>query len=312
MMRILVTGASGLLGLNFALRYHADHQVSGVVHRNPLRNPPFRQIVADLSDPKMLEAVLEQTQPEVVLHCAALANLDECERNPQRAIEINVNLPAALARCAARDGFRLVHLSTDAVFDGQRGDYTEEDTPNPLSVYARTKRQAELRVLETCSQALVARVNFYGWSLSGQRSLGEFFFYNLKEGRPVKGFTDVLFCPLEATQLADLLLSLVRKGAAGLFHVVSSECQSKYQFGVSIARRFGLDERLIEPVSVMEGGLVARRSPNLRLRTDKLREALGESPPGQAEALERFYELYLSGYPQRVRSLADGRGSQSA
>ncbi|MCX7976518.1 MAG: SDR family oxidoreductase [Bellilinea sp.] len=307
MMRILVTGASGLLGLNFALRYHADHQVSGVVHRNPLNNPPFQQIVADLSDAETLQAVLDQSEPEVVLHCAALANVDECERNPQRAFQVNVALPAGLARLAARDGFRLVHLSTDAVFDGQRGDYTEEDTPNPLSVYARTKWQAEQQVLETCPQALVARVNFYGWSLSGQRSLGEFFYYNLKQGRGVKGFTDVIFCPLEATQLADLLLRLVEKGAAGLYHVVSSECQSKYAFGVSIARRFGLDESLIEPVSVMEGGLVARRSPNLRLRTDKLAATLGEPPPGQAAALDRFYQLFLAGYPQQIRSLADGR-----
>ncbi len=310
MMRILVTGASGLLGLNFALRYHADHAVSGVVHRNPLRNPPFQQIVADLSDPSTLAAVLDQAQPQVVLHCAALANLDECERDPQRAVQVNVELPAALARRAAQDGFRLVHLSTDAVFDGQRGDYDEEDAPNPLSVYARTKWQAEQRVLEACPQALVARVNFYGWSLTGRRSLGEFFYYNLKEGKMVKGFTDVYFCPLEATQLADLLLRLVEMGASGLYHVVSSECQSKYQFGVSVACRFGLDESLIEPVSVVEGGLVARRSPNLRLRTDKLRAVLGEAPPDQRSALERFYQLFESGYPQRVRSLADGRSSQ--
>lgn len=307
MTRILVTGASGLLGLNFALRYHADHQVSGVVHRNPLNNPPFQQIVADLSDAETLQAVLDQSEPEVVLHCAALANVDECEHDPQRAFQVNVALPAGLARAAARHGFRLVHLSTDAVFDGQRGNYSEEDTPNPLSVYARSKWLAEQRVLEACPQALVARVNFYGWSLSGQRSLGEFFYYNLKEGRPVKGFTDVYFCPLEATQLADLLLRLVEKGAAGLYHVVSSECQSKYAFGVSIARRFGLDERLIEPVSVAESGLVARRSPDLRLRTDKLAAVLGEPPPGQAAALDRFYQLYLSGYPQQIRLLADGR-----
>ncbi len=278
-----------------------------MVHRNPLNNPPFQQIVADLSDAETLQAVLDQSEPEVVLHCAALANVDECEHDPQRAFQVNVALPAGLARLAARHGFRLVHLSTDAVFDGQRGDYTEEDTPNPLSVYARTKWQAEQQVLETCPQALVARVNFYGWSLSGQRSLGEFFYYNLKQGRPVKGFTDVIFCPLEATQLADLLLRLVEKDAAGLYHVVSSECQSKYAFGVSIARRFGLDESLIEPVSVMEGGLVARRSPNLRLRTDKLAAALGEPPPGQAAALDRFYQLFLAGYPQQIRSLADGR-----
>ncbi len=309
MTKILVTGASGLLGLNFALRYHAEHQVSGVVHSHPLMQAPFEQIAADLSDADTLARILERTQPEVVLHCAALANVDACEREPEHAMRVNRDLPAALAKAAARDGFRLVHLSTDAVFDGQRGDYREDDSPNPLSVYARSKLAAEQAVLQACPQALVARVNFYGWSLSGRRSLGEFFYANLKNRQPVKGFTDVFFCPLEATLLADVLLRLAMVGVGGIYHVVSSECLSKYQFGLAVAQKFGLDGGLIAPVSVREGGLVAQRSPNLRLRTDKLSAALGQPAPDQAAGLERFHHLFISGHPQRIQAMANQRVS---
>ena len=303
MNRILVTGASGLLGLNFALRFHQSYRVTGVVHQHVLKGAPFEVLQADLAGAGSVDDILKSALPDVVLHCAALANLDACEQDPHLTWKINVELPAALARAAQRDGFRLVHLSTDAVFDGQAGNYDEDSLPNPLSTYARSKRAAEEQVLQTCPEALVARVNFYGWSLSGSRSLGEFFFYNLSAGKQVNGFTDVIFCPLEATILADLLLMLVERGCAGIFHVVSGECLSKYAFGCAVAGKFGLDRSLIKPISVDESGLVAARSPDLRLRTDKLANAVGEPAPGQAACLERFYELFQSGYPQYVRSL---------
>ncbi len=94
-------------------------------------------------------------------------------------------------------------------------------------------------------QAIIARVNFYGWSLNGTRSLGEFFYRNLSAGKNVKGFTDVLFCPLLVNHLVDLLLTMAEKDLKGLYHVVSSEHLSKYEFGCRIARLFDLDEKLI-------------------------------------------------------------------
>jgi dTDP-4-dehydrorhamnose reductase len=170
-------------------------------------------------------------------------------------------------------------------------------------VYARTKLQAEQRVLAANPDALVARVNFYGWSVSGQRSLGEFFYNNLSQGRRVNGFMDVFFCPLEVTLLAETLLRLAELDCRGIYHVVSSQCWSKYAFGCAIAQRFGLDEGLITPLSVQQGGLTAARSPNLGLNTDKLTSALGTPAPGQAQGLQRFYQHYLDGFPQRVRAL---------
>ena len=307
-MRILITGASGLLGLNLALEasggsYHGQHMVYGVVNSQAIRTKAFTVIPCNLLAQGAVERLLDQTQPDWVIHCAALANLDACEADPALASELNTEVPRKLAYHVSKGGARLVHISTDSVFDGSRGNYSEDDTPNPLGVYSRTKLEGEWAVAQADPSAIIARVNLYGWSLIGKRSLAEFFFNNLSAGKQVMGFTDVFFCPLLANDLAHLLMAMLEKQLSGLYHVVSSEHLSKYEFGVRIARRFGLDEHLINPVSVEEAGLKAVRSPNLNLRTDKLTKDLGALPPGIDSGIEKFHLLYESGYAQQIKEL---------
>lgn len=310
-MRILVTGASGLLGANVALELSAGHTVFGVGNRTPLnteRNPSFTGLTANLLDPGELARVLEQTQPDWVIHCAALANLEDCEKDPVLARRINSEFPGILAEQCRRGGARwkparLLHVSTDAIFDGQKGNYSEADEPNPLNVYAQSKLDGERAVAQANSDALIARVNLFGFSPSGRRSLAEFFLYNLMANKPVKGFTDVFFCPMLVNDIAHIFFKMLTADLTGLYHVFSAEALSKYDFGTRIAHRFGLDAGLIAPVSVSDGGLVAARSPNLRMDVGKLSTALREDLPTFSTMLERFYTLYQEGYPQRVKNL---------
>lgn len=304
-MRILVTGASGLLGLNLALEASQQHTVFGTVNAHRLITSSFTVLQTDLLAPGSLERVLDETQPDWVIHCAALANVDACEADPALAVKLNSELPGKLAKCVARGGARLVHISTDAVFDGERGEYDEQDSPNPLSVYARTKLEGERAVQEADAESVIARVNLFGWSLSGRRSLAEWFFNNLQAGIQVMGFKDVYFCPLLANDLAQILLKMLARKFAGLYHVVASECISKYDFGLALARLFGLDEHLISSASVWEAGLTAVRSPKLTLKVDKLTRDLEVSPPGLAEGLARFYRLYQEGYPKKLKSMLE-------
>jgi len=307
-MRVLVTGASGLLGLNLALEASKTHTVYGLTNRHALETGAFTVLEGDLLVPGVMERVLEEAQPDWVIHCAALAVVDACEADPVRAQKLNAEVPRKLARDVARGGARLIQVSTDAVFDGLRGDYTEDDPPNPLGVYARTKLEGERAVAEENPQAIIARVNLFGWSRSGQRSLAEFFFYNLQAGRRVMGFTDVFFCPLLANDLGHIFLKMLDSGLSGLYHVVSSQCLSKYEFGLRLAQRFALDTSLIQPTSVEKAGLQAVRSPNLTLRNDRLEKALGQSLPILSPALERFYTLYQQGYPQKLRQMGESAG----
>lgn len=304
-MRILITGASGLLGLNLALEFAREHQVFGLVHNNRVYTRAFTVQGGDLLDPGTAERLVAEIQPDWVINCAALAIVDACETNPVRAKKLNTELPAKLAAYVARGGARLLHVSTDAVFDGARGDYREDDAPNPLSVYAQTKLDGERAAAEANPDTLIARVNFYGWSLSGTRSLGEFFFNNLMAGKQVMGFTDVYFCPILVNDLAGLFLEMISRELTGLYHVVSSECTSKYDFGLALARQFDLDETLIMPTSVADSGLKAARSPRLTLCSDRLVGAIGEPAPGIDAGLEHYHDLYLQSYRERLRKLHD-------
>lgn len=306
MKRILVTGVSGLLGLNLAWLARDRFQVTGVLRgERAVAAPectPFDVISADLTAPGRIEWVLEQSQPDIIIHCAALTDVDRCEMYPHEAQRTNTWLPGALARAAAQNGARLMHISTDAVFDGQRGDYTEDDAPNPINVYGRTKLEGERAVANANPDALIARVNFYGWSWQGQRSLAEYFYNNLSAGKQVFGFTDIVFCPLLVNDMVEILLRMLARGLKGVFHVVSSETLSKFAFGRMLARHFGFDENLISPASYKIAHLTAPRAPLLTLRGDKLAGSLGEALPGQEIEMQRFAELFHQAYPQELRA----------
>jgi dTDP-4-dehydrorhamnose reductase len=302
MARILITGASGTLGINLAMEALGGHEVIGV-DRGKLKSAPFPVIKANFFDRKAFEPALDSIRPDWVINCAALANLEECEKHPGQARILNTDLPRDLANACARMEIKFVHLSTDAVFDGRSETAnTEEDEPNPQSVYAQTKLDGEHAVQEAYPQAVIARVNFFGWSLGGRRSLAEFFFNNLSEGKNINGFTDVIFCPMWVNDLSRILIDMLEKNLSGLYHVVGSQALNKYQFGLEVARRFGLRESLISPQSVESSSLTAKRSHNLWLSIHKLSTDLGREIPSFSTGLDGFYTQFQQGYPQKIRS----------
>lgn len=303
-MKLLVTGSSGLLGLNLALEAMAGHEVIGV-NRGRLKTPPFRTVRRDLLDDGAADSVLDAARPDWLIHCAALADLEACEADPGLARRLNTDLPSALAKACKERGIRMVQVSTDAVFDGMKsGVYTEEDDPLPVSVYSSTKLEAERLVMESNPEAIVARVNFYGWSLGGRRSLAEFFYNNLTNNKSMSGYTDVIFCPMHVAHLSQTLLKMLAKGLQGLYHVVGPQPMSKYQFGVEIARRFRMNDGEISPKSIQTSSLTARRAHNLYLSINKLSTDLGEVIPSFSAGLDLFYTQFKEGFPQKLRSYA--------
>ncbi|KUK71217.1 MAG: Putative dTDP-4-dehydrorhamnose reductase [Anaerolineae bacterium 49_20] len=301
MKRVLITGASGLLGLNVALTAaQSGYHVTGWSGRRALVQTPFATEQMDLTELEGLPARIAALAPDVIIHCAALADIDRAEQHPGLAEKLNAQVPSMIAQAAKACGAQLVHISTDAVFDGTRGDYRETDAPNPINTYARTKLAGEAAVAAAYPQALVARVNFYGWSASGQRSLAEFFYTHLRAEQTVSGFTDVYFSPLYSRHLAQLLLLMVEKGLSGLYHVFSPQATSKYAFGVSLARQFELDESLINPVSFADAGLSTPRPLNLSMNTDKLQAELDAPLPSEQAGLQALYEDALAGLPDKL------------
>lgn len=302
-MRILITGTGGLLGLSLALELSGQHEVIGADRKGLLGQQVFEARQADLLDPGSVRLLIDDVQPGAIIHCAAMANVDTCESDPQLAARMNADLPGWIAAEADRISAQLVHISTDAVFDGQQGGYTEESPTHPLSVYAQTKLDGEQQVFAAKPDAVVTRVNLFGWSASGRRSLAEFFYHNLAAGNPVKGFTDVYFCPILVNDLAGVFAEIFQRQLSGLYHLVSPECMTKYDFGLAIAEKFSFDSAQIEPVSVSDFGLKAARSPLLTLDNTKLSTALGHPLPDVRAGLERFYQLQQQGYPEQLKQM---------
>ena len=305
MKRLFITGASGLLGLNLALQLGEQYEVFGVLRKTqvvPAEHLALTPLYGDLAAPGVVERLLDEARPDVVIHCAAMTDMDRCEQYPEEAALINTTLPQVLAAQSAQRGIYFLHISTDAVFDGVRGDYDEGDEPHPINVYAQTKLDGERRVAEANPDAAIARVNFYGWSWLGRRSLAEWFFNNLSARRRIRGFTNITFCPLLVNDLIDLLVCIAELRLSGLYHVVSPEPLSKCDFGRLLARRFGMDEDLVSPSAYGTGDLRAPRARLLNLRSDKLAKALRQPLPSQQQAMDHFFDQYCQGTPQKVRS----------
>ncbi len=302
MSKILVTGAGGLFGVNFCLNSYQHHQIIGITRR-AIKALPFATEQADLLEKGVLPKLVEKLRPDVIIHAAANANLDDCEKDPKHTFTLNAELPARIAEVTSQRGIQLIHISTDAVFhDNTDRVFTEQDTPNPNNLYGQSKLSGEEYVLQIDPYAIVARVNFFGWSISGKKSLAEFFFNHLANNKPCFGFPDVFFCPLYVEDLGEVLIKMIDKQLAGLYHVVGSDTLSKYQFGQQIAQVFGYDINLISPKSVELSTLVSPRSNNLRLSNAKLSTALGQSIPGIGQGLDRFYTQFKHGYPQKIRT----------
>jgi dTDP-4-dehydrorhamnose reductase len=304
-MRLLVTGASGLLGLNLSLvASRQGHAVTGLVHSRDLQHVPFEVRQVDLLDMDRTLDTIKASEPDAIIHCAAIASINAAEKNPDLSLQLNGAVPGELAGAAACWKIPFLHISTDAVFDGQQGGYRETDPTHPLSIYARTKLAGEQAVLAANPDAIIARTVFYGWSLSGTRSLAEFFFNNLRDGNPINGFEDILFCPLYVETLAESLLEMLAANLSGIYHVVGSESLSKFEFGQRLANRFGFNADLIAPIRAADLDRGAPRSSKLTLSNEKLQADLGHPLPNVEEGLDRFYKRWQEGYPQTLQHMA--------
>jgi dTDP-4-dehydrorhamnose reductase len=299
---VLVTGASGLLGASLvSLAQEQGRDVVGLYHRHPVHIEGVKLLAADLADQAETCRVFRELEPSSVVHCAAATDVDWCEDHSDQAHLLNALVPAAIARITARSGARLLYISTDSVFDGARGNYAESDSPAPVNVYARTKLQGEREVLRENPAAAIARVNLYGWNAQHKESLAEWVLKRLTNGIAVPGFSDVIFCPVLANDLAEVLLALLDHNPAGLYHVVGSEALSKYEFARRVASTFGFDPEQVVPTRIADAGLSARRPLDTSLNAEKICAALGRAMPGVDSGLRRFAQLRDNGYLDRIK-----------
>lgn len=316
-MKLLVTGGSGLLGGNLAFIAATTHEVHATYHRHPVAIPGCRMHPLDLTDDRQIGRLVESIQPDVVVHTAAMTNADACERRQDEVWRVNVEGAEHLARACRKAGSKLIYINTDLIFDGRQGRYTEEDEPHPILYYGWAKLEAERRLpgydLNYCSLRCAL---MYGWNLRPDKLChAEWMLKALRAGQTVNLFTDQYRSPILVNNLCQAILEICRKDLRGIYHVGGPQRVSRYEFGRALARVYGFAEELLNPIPQDAAGLTAPRPRDCSLDTAKAQAVLDIPLLDVQAGLRRFKELEETGYVARLRQGSAGagvRGSRGA
>lgn len=276
-MKILITGVNGMLGSALATGF--SKSVSTKVYgtgRNPIcrANNIEQYFSGDLTDTDFVDELKLSVEPDVIIHCAALVNLKECEDHPEMARDIHISATQSLSETFGTS--RFFYISTDSVFDGERGDYSEKDDVNPLNTYALTKFEGEQVIRTSHREYLILRTNIFGNNSPSGSSLFEWAYKSLSESKEITGFDNFIFNPLYVGQISDIIerLLLDFPDLVGTFHVGSDRHISKYKFLCMVADHFSFDHKLIAKRNGNANAGGVARPENTSLNTDKIREYL--------------------------------------
>ncbi|MGH7147000.1 MAG: SDR family oxidoreductase [Nitrospiraceae bacterium] len=272
---ILVTGASGLLGHTFCRRLAGRERVIGVTLSHTLDIPGVTAATVDLTDRGATDELIKRARPSLVLHCAALTDVDQCERDPKLAERLNVDVTANVASAAYAVGATLVHISTDQLWNGSKQFVNESAPLCPLNVYGRSKAKAEAMALEAHPGSLIVRTNFFGPGRPWRKSFSDWILGELDAGRNPPMFADVFFTPIAIGTFAQAVLDLVTLKVSGIVHVAGTQRLSKYAFGCAIAQAFGYPESRITKSGLADANLPASRPLDMSLDVSHAEKLLG-------------------------------------
>ncbi len=300
-MRVAVTGSNGLLGTKLLERLLAEPGTQPLAFsRAPCANRylgefPFWQV--DLADEAATDRTLAAARPDVVIHTAAMTDVDRCEREPEWAWHENVEVTRNVARAAAALGARLVHLSTEYVFDGKNGPYGEDDPPRPISVYGRSKLASEDEARTAVPSCAIARTTvLYGYAPNARSNFVTGLVARLREGRRARVVDDQVGSPTLADNLAAMVWALAGDPAAtGVFNTVGASVLDRYTFALLVAAVFGLEPGRIERTTTATLEQTAPRPLRAGLRMEKFQARYPGVPVLTArEGLERLREQMLA------------------
>ncbi len=295
-MKILVTGANGLLGqhlLKMLINSTAFEIIAtgrGEARLPFINNDRYNYFSLDITDGVGVAAFIDRHQPAIVIHTAAITQVDECETNPVACWNTNVTATRFLVSAAESIAARFIYISTDFVFDGLNGPYKETDTPGPVNYYGSSKLAAEKAVMESrLSWSIVRTVLVYGNILIGNRNnMVSWVQQNLLDGKNIKVVSDQWRTPTYVEDLAKGIMLVVEKKATGIFHISGSEMLCPYDMAMLTANYLHLDTSLIEKVDASIFSQPGKRPAKTGFIIDKAKHELGFSPMSFVEGLKKM------------------------
>lgn len=268
MKRLFITGGSGLLGSRFS-KFTDEYEVTTTYNKNPKEH----SVKLDITDEKDVLNKIKSLSPDLVVHSAALTNVDYCEDHQEEAYRINAQGTLNMVKACEKIDSKLIYVSTDFVFDGTEGSYKETDKTNPISYYGLSKLKGEEFVQESDIKSAIARVSvLYGWHENFNYVM--WVIDELKKGNNINIVTDEYNSPTYAENAAEAILKIFSKNKEGIYHIAGDERINRFDFAKNIARVFELDETLINPIKSEDLIRKARRPLDSSLSVEKAKNDL--------------------------------------
>ena len=291
MKRILVTGSNGLLGQKLTdLCLHDPEIVLIASSKGSNRHTDKVGYIyedMDILDPIQVQQVIEKYHPDTIINTAAMTNVDACENDKENCYALNVGSVKSLIRLSEQYNIQLIHLSTDFIFDGENGPYTEEDQPNPLSYYGQTKLEAE-QLLEqsSCKWVILRTIIVYGIVNDMSRSNIILWAKSaLEKGNPINVVNDQWRMPTLAEDLAECCILAAKKNVEGIFNASGKDMLSILELVLKVAEYWNLDSSLINPIAADSLNQAAKRPKRTGFILDKSRNILGYDPKSFEEGI---------------------------
>jgi dTDP-4-dehydrorhamnose reductase len=280
MQRILVTGVSGFLGRYVATTLTPHHAVLGTYLDHVPRLDAGELTRLDLTDAEGVHTTFREFHPDVVVHAAALSDVDTCERHPDDAYDVNVRGTKTIAQATEAVGARLIYISTDQVYDGVKENYDELDVPQPLMVYGRTKLAGEQRAMTLCHATVVLRLALlYGWGAAPRLNFVDWLIAQVRAGQEVPLFVDQYRTPLYVVQAADAIRRLIDTPVAGeTYNLGGGERINRYAFGLKCCEVFDLPKALLKPTEMSLHRGLALRPRDCSMNSAKIASRLQLAP----------------------------------
>lgn len=290
-MKFLVTGSAGLVGRQVIKDLLQSYtQVYSCYNTSKPEDGIATQL--DLTSPDSIIKVVEFTKPDVIIHLAAMTNVDLCETQKDLAIKINAKATAVIAEQAKKLGAFLVYVSTDYVFDGEKGMKKESDNTDPIDHYGKSKLEGEKAVKEIATKWCIARTSTPYGIHPKKKSFPIFIAENLKAGIPLDIITDQYTSPTYVQNLSRMLIEISSRKIQGILHVSGATRVSRYDMAGMVADKLNLDKKLLRPTSMNNMNWTAKRPKDSSLDVSKAASLLKEKPITVQQGLDLFIEEF--------------------
>ncbi len=282
-MKYFITGGSGLLGERLATVSKENDELTLVHNSNPTEN----SVKCDITNEEEVKKIVSKENPDVIIHCAAMTNVDLCEDEIDLAYKINGDGTGYLAKAAEENDAKIIYVSTDFVFDGNLGYYKEDEKVNPLGIYAKSKYDGEVQLQKYSSNWAIARVSvLYGWHK--RANFTTWVIDQLRQKNEINIVTDQINSPTLADNAAEAMFEIARQDKNGIFHTAGNDAINRYDFTRKIADAFDLDDSLINPTTSEKFVQKAPRPRDSSLNVNKVEKELGMKMETCSESLKRM------------------------